>query len=216
MLSGSIFIIFFIFPCLSCPEYQNQTLLQFKSSLLAINSSLDTFDSWNSPSNSTSSTVIGLDLSDLNFMPYERPLLPSVILAPLYWIKSLKELDVSYNDILGKIPTMGIINLTKLVHLDMSGNKFNGSIPPQLLQLRHLQYLDLSSNSLRGDLSSEVGSLKNLKVLRLNKNFLNGKIPEEIGSLTKLQALSLHENILSDGIPSSRLELQCFIHRNSN
>lgn len=138
VLIGAIFIIFFIFPCLSCPEYQKQTLLQFKSSLLAINSSLDTFDSWNSSTsrclwdlvscNSPSSTVIGLDLSDLNFMPYERPLLPSVILAPLFWIKSLKELDV---------------NLTKLVHLDMSGNKFNGSIPPQLLQLRHLQYLDL-------------------------------------------------------------------------
>ena len=150
LLLKSIFF-FFLLPCLSwsCPEYQKQALLQFKSSILAINSSLHTLDSWDSSSscclwnnvtcsspstsNSTSSVVIGLHLSDIS-----AQLMHSYLLAPLFFIRSLRVLDISHYSINGQIPALGFGNLGNLVHLDLSLNWFNGSIPPQLFQLRHL------------------------------------------------------------------------------
>ena len=84
LLLGSIFLSIFILPCLSCPEYQKQALLQFKSFIPAVNYSFDSstlgLESWNSsssccewnlitcssPSNSTSRAVIGLYLSALS------------------------------------------------------------------------------------------------------------------------------------------------------
>lgn len=219
LLLESIFILFFLPPCLSCPEYQKQALLQFKSSILAINSSLHTLDSWNSsssccqwdnvtctsPSNSTSRVVIALHLSNLfaQLYPEFSERMPSILLAPLFFIRSLMVLDISDNSIYGQIPALGFGNLSNLVHLDISQNNFNGSIPPQLFQLRHLGYLDLSRNSLHGSLSPKVGSLQNLRMLNLTSNFLSGVLPQEIGNLTKLQQLSLRFNKFSNGIPSS-------------
>lgn len=95
-------------------------------------------------------------------------------------------------------------NLTKLVHLDMSGNYFYGSIPPQLFHWRFLQFLDVSSNYfLDGGLSNEVGKLGNLRTLKLEKNMLDGYIPVQIGNLTKLHQFSISHNKFAGGIPDS-------------
>ncbi|GJT44423.1 leucine-rich repeat-containing protein [Tanacetum coccineum] len=47
-------------------------------------------------------------------------------------IRSLKQIDISMNGLQGEIPGDGLGNLTQLVHLDMSLNRFNGSIPNQI------------------------------------------------------------------------------------
>ncbi|GJT42387.1 hypothetical protein Tco_0951102 [Tanacetum coccineum] len=41
-------------------------------------------------------------------------------------IRSLKQIDISMNGLQGEIPGDGLGNLTQLVHLDMSLNRFNG------------------------------------------------------------------------------------------
>ena len=55
-------------------------------------------------------------------------------------------LYISFNGIEGDISGEKLANLIRLVHLDMSRNKFNGSIPAELFHLRFLQVLDFSGS----------------------------------------------------------------------
>lgn len=212
-------------PSFCCPVDQKQALLQFKSHIFkasisnsSADSSLFGLDSWNSTNpdcctwdrvvcDSSSRAVIARHLDSINPQLFLEPkLLSPEVLTPLFHIRTLILLDISFNTITGEVPGDGFWNLTKLVHLDMMQNSFHGSIPPRLFRLRFLQYLDLSGNSLDGILSAQVGFLGNLKELNLDENFFHGKIPEVIGNLTKLQHLSLRQNDFHGEIPSSQLK----------
>ncbi|KAA8516453.1 hypothetical protein F0562_016746 [Nyssa sinensis] len=165
-------------PSLCCPQDQREALLQFKSLLVAdllrnnsMYTSLLDLESWNSSSDccqwkrvachnhSSPQQVTGLILFYLIPLLNLNTAVTSDVLTPLFRIRSLMLLDISGNSIQGDFPGFGFANLTNLVHLDMSRNGFNGSIPPQLFQLKYLQYLDLSSNSIEGTLSCHSDSL---------------------------------------------------------
>lgn len=212
-------------PSQSCLHDHKQALLQFKSSftsILASNSSsfnsstLTGLESWNSSSNcchwdrvfcssqlhSRPANVVSLHLDYLPPMRSTDQSMPSHVLMPLFSIKSLKLLDVSDNSLQGEIPGNGFANLTKLVHLYMSGNNFNGSIPPQIFHSTSLLHLDLGTNSLGGYIPQEVGNLTKLQKLTLEWNHLSGELPTSILHLKDLKVLALSENRLSGQIPS--------------
>ena len=213
---------FFLLPasCLSCPEYQKQALLKFKSSYLAITSSFNSSDyvdqlqSWNSSSdccewhrvdcndspNSTSSRVVTLVYLTGLFGALSPQPMESTLLAPLFHIRTLEELDISDSNIQGDIPGIGFANLSSsLVHLDMSGNNFSGSIPPQLFHLPLLQNLYLKYNSLSGQLPAEIGNLTSLVTLYMEGNNFSGSFPPQLFHLPLLQDLFLDGNSLSTG-----------------
>ena len=144
----------FVATSLSCPEHQKQALLHFKASIINATSSteikLNQLDSWNSSSDCChwdgvncsshfgSKTVLALYLDYIITWNSQEPVLPSTILTLLFHIRSLMQLDLSNNSIQGELPRDGFGNLTKLVHLDLGLNLFNGSIPSQLFHLRYL------------------------------------------------------------------------------
>ncbi|GKE61598.1 leucine-rich repeat-containing protein, partial [Tanacetum coccineum] len=200
-----------IIPSFSCPIHQKQALLDVKSTLASIYNSKYPFnfvelDLWNSTSDccswervncSTTGSVTELQLSDVAAPPDVKQVpISSDILTPLFHIRSLKELDISYNCFEGDIPGDGFGNLTKLLHLEMWGNNFNGSIPSQLFQLTNLRYLDISDNYLEGKLGPEVGSFRKLTTLRLDGNRFQGPIPAQLFALESLQDLDLRYNKL--------------------
>ncbi|KAJ9556516.1 hypothetical protein OSB04_011130 [Centaurea solstitialis] len=149
----------------------------------------------------------------------------SDIFTPLFQIQSLKLLDISMNWLVGEIHGDGFRNLTELVHLDLSRNKFNGSIPQQLFWLENLRDFDIRQNSLNGELIIKPGSFRNLTTLWLSENQFEGSIPpqlyeferlrvldlsynnfhgvlrSEIGKLRNLESLNLNANSLSGNIP---------------
>ncbi|GJX60596.1 leucine-rich repeat-containing protein, partial [Tanacetum coccineum] len=192
-----------------------QALLHFKSTLTAIYNSkypvkFVKLDSWNSTSDccswkrvncSTTGSVTELQLSDVAAPPdVERVPISSDILTPLFHIRSLERLDISINYFEGEIPGDGFGNLTKLLHLNMRGNNFNGSIPSQLFQLTNLRYLDMSGNNLEGRLGPEPGSFRKLTTLLLSENRFEGPIPAQLFELESLQDLDLRYNKLGGGI----------------
>ncbi|XP_021820450.1 receptor-like protein 12 [Prunus avium] len=93
--------------------------------------------------------------------------------------------------------------LTVFTSIDMSCNKFNGSIPGELGELKSLYGLNLSNNALTGTIPSSLGNLRQLESLDLSKNSLRGPIPQEVGGLTFLSFLDLSNNQLVGQIPVS-------------
>ncbi|KAL8518178.1 hypothetical protein ACS0TY_009516 [Phlomoides rotata] len=94
--------------------------------------------------------------------------------------------------------------LTTFTTIDMSENKFSGSIPESMGRLNSLRYLNLSHNNLTGHIPSSLGNMSMLESLDLSSNSLDGEIPSQLTDLTFLAKLNLSMNNLSGRIPQSR------------
>ncbi|KVI10052.1 Leucine-rich repeat-containing protein [Cynara cardunculus var. scolymus] len=93
--------------------------------------------------------------------------------------------------------------------LDLSGNKFSGPIPKELVGLLGLRWLNLSGNHLTGRIPEAIGNMALLESLDLSVNQLDGRIPWSMSRLTKLSWLSISCNKLTGEIPTST-QLQSF------
>uniref|UniRef100_A0A0A9D345 Uncharacterized protein n=1 Tax=Arundo donax TaxID=35708 RepID=A0A0A9D345_ARUDO len=88
--------------------------------------------------------------------------------------------------------------------LNLSHNGFQGSIPPELFSISSLsEGLDLSYNKFTGSISSNIGGLINLGSLSISNNQLSGEIPHTLGGCRHLESIRLEVNFLHGSIPSS-------------
>ncbi|KAL6320104.1 hypothetical protein AAG906_004613 [Vitis piasezkii] len=109
-------------------------------------------------------------------------------------------IDMSSNYLEGSIPQLP----SELAWLDLSNNKFSGSITLLCTVANsYLVYLDLSNNLLSGELPNCWPQWKNLRVLNLENNQFSGKFPKSFGSLQSIQTLHLRNNNLIGELPSS-------------
>ncbi|KAI3800674.1 hypothetical protein L1987_28768 [Smallanthus sonchifolius] len=92
-----------------------------------------------------------------------------------------------------------------LTKLDLSGNRFNGSIGDSMTKLKQLIWIDLSHNFYTGSISGPlIAGMKNMQIyLNFSNNFLTGNIPNEFGKMEMVQSIDISNNNLSGGIPKT-------------
>lgn len=88
-----------------------------------------------------------------------------------------------------------------LEYLDLSYNELHGKIPDEMGQMIALQVLDISHNQLSGEIPSSLGNLKNLGVFDASHNRLQGQIPDSFSNLSFLVQIDLSNNDLTGQIP---------------
>ncbi|XXG39745.1 hypothetical protein AAC387_Pa01g0622 [Persea americana] len=93
--------------------------------------------------------------------------------------------------------------LTILTSIDLSCNRFHGSIPDDIGNLKSLKVLNMSRNEFTGSIPSSIENLTQLDSLDLSRNQLSGEIPTNLTALTFLAALNLSENLLVGKIPQA-------------
>ncbi|KAJ7951411.1 Receptor kinase [Quillaja saponaria] len=120
-----------------------------------------------------------------------------------------------------------LVNLTHLSHLNLSHNRFSGTLPPQFFSLlNQLQILDLSYNHLSGELplfdtdNSNTNNNSIIEVVDLSSNIFCGPIPSSFsqhlaaaaarGTLT---TFNVSNNSFTGQIPAS---LFCINDNNSS
>ncbi|GKB49048.1 leucine-rich repeat-containing protein [Tanacetum coccineum] len=147
-----------------------------------------------------------LNYLDLSFNNIIGKLPKSLSNHDLYFI------DLSFNCFYGPIPAFpaGLFqNLTNLEVLNVGHNMLSGRIPPSIGYLGHLMTLYLYNNSFSGELPLNLKNCSMLSLLDLGANILNGTIPVWIGkNMSRLYALSLKSNNLFGTIPSQICQLE--------
>ncbi|KAL9248571.1 Phytosulfokine receptor 2-like protein [Drosera capensis] len=83
----------------------------------------------------------------------------------------------------------------------LNNNRLNGTISPQIGNLKQLHVLVLSRNNLTGSIPDSVSEMENLEVLNLSYNDLDGGIPPSLNKLTFLSSFSVAYNHLTGPIP---------------
>lgn len=134
-------------------------------------------------------------------------------------------MDISNNQIHGKITNYPYNKLQGHAILYLSSNELEGSKPLFLFKVEelnvstnrfsisssicnvtndsHLIFLDMSFNQLSGEIPDCWSPFKGLEVLILANNEFMGEIPMSIGSLTEIKTLRLGYNSLTKELPSS-------------
>ncbi|KAL4298614.1 hypothetical protein S245_057997 [Arachis hypogaea] len=140
------------------------------------------------------------DMHSLEYLKLSHNQLSSVGQFPWY---QLVNLDLSFN-LLSDISF--ICNAPSLQILNLSHNKFRGTIPRCLANSSNLEVLDLQMNKLHGTLPSTFP--RNLISLNLNGNQLEGHLPRSLSNCEYLMDLNLGNNQIEDRFPNWLQSLQ--------
>ncbi|XP_031097612.1 probable leucine-rich repeat receptor-like protein kinase At1g35710 [Ipomoea triloba] len=138
-----------------------EALLQWKSSLLMSSS----FNSWS--------------LSNLRSLCNWRGIVCNGDGA------AVSEINLPYARLSGTLHHLDFTSFPSLTGFDISGNYFNGSIPPAIGDLPDLVFLDLSYNRFDGSIPPQIGKLRELQYLNFSCNNFSGVFPHQIGNLQK-------------------------------
>ncbi|CAN1771769.1 Receptor-like protein 7 [Linum perenne] len=160
--------------------------------------------------------------------------------SSLFAIPSLQKLQLSFNQLRGRVPEFTNVTSSVLDTLDLSSNSMEGSIPRSIFELRSLKVILLSSNRFNGSVQLNwIRSLQNLTTLDLSYNNLtidasgnsstsssfpqfgtlklassNLRMFPTLGNQTKLNYLDLSDNDIEGIVPHWILESTTILHLN--
>ncbi|CAH1454212.1 unnamed protein product [Lactuca virosa] len=108
---------------------------------------------------------------------------------------SVKEIDLSHQNLAGSIPFDSICQLQSLEKLAFGFNYLNGSVTEDLNKCSKLTYLDLGNNIFSGPIP-DISSMNGLLYLYVNNSGFSGTFPwSSLENMTKLVVLSIGDNL---------------------
>ncbi|KAJ0987056.1 hypothetical protein J5N97_005412 [Dioscorea zingiberensis] len=123
--------------------------------------------------------------------------IPESILA----LHELEVLDLSRNNLTGRIPLGFGLGLTKLVSVDLSQNKLYGSFPADVCYGKALQEISLHTNSFTGFVPGSIGKCSSLESIQIQDNGFYGEFPAGLWSLPEIRIVRAENNRFSGELP---------------
>lgn len=115
-------------------------------------------------------------------------------------LKNLVSFDVSENKLVGSFPN-GFCSGKGLVSLSLHTNFFTGTLPDSLNQCLNLERFQVQNNGFSGDFPKALWSLPKIKLIRAENNGFSGEVPESISMAAQLEQVQLDNNSFSSKIP---------------
>ncbi|XP_075657645.1 receptor-like protein 7 [Castanea sativa] len=109
-------------------------------------------------------------------------------------LSSLHSLDLSNNKFRGTLPHCLSSFSNSLSILNLQGNNFHGTIPQLCAKGSRMKIIDMSQNQFEGLLPRSLSNCKTLEILNLGSNQLNDVFPSWLGTLSELRVLILRRN----------------------
>ncbi|KAK7860988.1 receptor-like protein eix2 [Quercus suber] len=112
-------------------------------------------------------------------------------------LPSLYKLLLQYCHLDSLNPSLGFVNFTSLLVLDLSENLFSHEIPNWFSNISATLFKKLAKSHLTGNIPESIGQLKHLTGLDLQINSFSGPIPSSLGNLSFMWGLILYDNQLN-------------------
>jgi len=138
-------------------------------------------------------------LMDDNYLFHDKGLPPQFAA-----LSNLEKMRLSYNVFEGELDSEApvLASMTKLTHLEMESNYFNGTMPSAIEKMDQLTYLYMRRNNMAFNLDfMKTGQFDNMFAMWLDGNFVSGTIPTEIGLMSSLASFSVANATLRGTIP---------------
>uniref|UniRef100_A0A0D9ZRL2 non-specific serine/threonine protein kinase n=1 Tax=Oryza glumipatula TaxID=40148 RepID=A0A0D9ZRL2_9ORYZ len=115
----------------------------------------------------------------------------------------LQELDLSNNNLSGRMPNWLFTKEATLVNLNLGNNSLTGSLSPIWHPQTALQSIVISTNRIAGKLPANFSAIfPSLSTLDLSDNNFYGEIPMSLCSIKHMKDLSLSNNNFSGEMPT--------------
>lgn len=124
------------------------------------------------------------------------------IITEIGLLKSLEEIDLSNNALIGTIDSALYKNLPNLQVFRLGTNKFSGLFPEGLVELEQLKECNISGNLFVGSLPQDFVYSKELEIFDIHNNLFHDKFPVSLLESTELKVIDLSRNNFEDNIPS--------------
>ncbi|KAL6196543.1 hypothetical protein ACLB2K_032157 [Fragaria x ananassa] len=148
-----------------------------------------------------------LEVLDLSYNRLSGP-----VSGVLVSLKSIKVLNISSNSINGDLSEL--VGLPNLVVFNISNNSFTGQFNPQICSSSNaLRILDMSLNRFTGSLEGLGNCSTSLQQLHLDFNSFAGQLPESLYSFSALEQLSVSGNSLSGQISNRLSQIPAWLLR---
>ncbi|EPS60448.1 hypothetical protein M569_14355 [Genlisea aurea] len=125
----------------------------------------------------------------------------------------LTALDLSFNQLDGPLLT-DLMASSTVVELHLQSNKLSGGVdfsPSSVNGNENLEVLDLSDNRFDGSLPDRLGSFEGIRLLNIGGNNFSGSLPDSICNLTALTSLDISRNRFTGPLPQNlSADLQSF------
>jgi uncharacterized protein YjbI with pentapeptide repeats len=118
-------------------------------------------------------------------------------------MRRMERLYLNENNFGTTLGTTYLLAMRDLLELDLSSNKFRGSLPIDYFQFPKLRILDLGNNMLTGILPLGTYDNAALNYVTLDHNNFTGPIVERMANMVNLTHLDLSGNSLTGNIPSA-------------
>lgn len=130
-------------------------------------------------------------------------------------VRSLKYLFLGDNNLTRESSTpelrfiSSLTNCRQLEYVDISGNQFDGLLPPSIGNFSSsLRLFRTFGSRISGTVPSEIGNLSSLEAIYFDDNDLTGFIPSSVGNLSRVQGIYLEHNRLQGHIPTELCQLK--------
>ncbi|XP_023516789.1 probable inactive receptor kinase At5g10020 [Cucurbita pepo subsp. pepo] len=113
--------------------------------------------------------------------------------------KSLEFLDLSQNRFRGSVPDL-LIGLVNLVSLNLSSNQFDGAFPTGFSKLEELKYVDVHGNGFSGDITRLLSRMGSVEYVDLSSNRFTGSMDAGVGNpsfISSIRYLNISHNLLN-------------------
>ncbi|XP_038879271.1 probable inactive receptor kinase At5g10020 isoform X2 [Benincasa hispida] len=115
------------------------------------------------------------------------------------FFKSLEFLDLSCNRFRGTVPSL-LIGLVNLVSLNLSSNQFEGAFPTGFGKLEELKYVDVHGNGFSGDITGLLSQMGGVVYVDLSSNRFTGSMDAGVGNpsfISSIRYLNISHNLLT-------------------
>jgi hypothetical protein len=127
-------------------------------------------------------------LTNLTLLGLSNNKLTGALPAAISNMQRLEVLDVEANAMVGEVPDLSALHF--LIRLNISSNKFHGSLPKSIASSAFLEELHVYNTPIGGTIPNTIANCRNLAFVSLYESAFEGQVPQDLARCFFIRSLA--------------------------